>query len=117
MSVVTVLYYNCSTYMVTVLYYKCSTYMVTVLYYKCSTYVVIVLHYGGQDISVGIGTSHALYGQEFASRWWARYSVPVRPGPEAHRASCIMDTVSLAQGKVPRRGAGYPPRFGARCRL
>ena len=46
----------------------------------------------GHDSSVGIATAYGLDGPEIESRWETRFSPPVQNGPEAHPASCKMDT-------------------------
>jgi len=40
---------------------------------------------------------------------WARFSVPVQTGPEAHPASYTMGTGSFPRVKRPARGADHPP--------
>ena len=63
----------------------------------------------GRDSSVGIATRYGLGGQGIESRWGARFSAPVQTGPEAHPASCTMDTGSFLGVKRPGRGADHPP--------
>jgi hypothetical protein len=49
----------------------------------------------GSGSVVGIATSHGLDGLRIESRWGTRFSTPVQTGPEAHPASCTMDTGSF----------------------
>jgi hypothetical protein len=44
---------------------------------------------------VGIATVYELDGPGIESRWGARFSAPVKTGPEAHPASCTMGTGSF----------------------
>ena len=47
------------------------------------------------DSSVGIATRYGLDGPRIESRWWARISIPIQTGSEAHSVSYTMGTVSL----------------------
>ena len=54
----------------------------------------------GRDSSVDKATRYGLGGPGIESRWWARFSAPVRTGPGAHRASYTMGTGSFPGGKL-----------------
>jgi len=54
----------------------------------------------GRDSSVGIATCHGLDGPVIESRWGARFSAPVRTGPEVHPASNTKGTMSFPGGKA-----------------
>ena len=68
----------------------------------------------GRDSSVGIATRYGLDGPGIESRWGARFSAPVQPGPGASPASCTMGTGSFPGVKRPGRGADHPPT--SKCR-
>jgi hypothetical protein len=59
----------------------------------------------GRDSSVGIATRYGLDGPGIESRWWARFSAPVRTGPGAHPATCTMGRGSFLEVKRPGRDA------------
>ena len=61
-----------------------------------------------RDSSIGIATHYGLYGPGIESRWKARFSAPVQPGPGAHPASYKMGTGSFPGVKRPG-----PPPFSA----
>jgi len=46
----------------------------------------------------------------------ARFFAPVQTGPEAHPASCIMDTVLLKEVKRPELGVNHPSPSSAKLR-
>jgi hypothetical protein len=48
-----------------------------------------------RNSSVEITTGYELNGRGIESRWWARFSAPVKTGPGAHPAFCIMGTGSF----------------------
>jgi hypothetical protein len=64
---------------------------------------------GGPGSSVGIATGYGLDGQGIESSWGAKFFAHVQTGPEAHPASCTMDTGSFPGIKRPGRGADHPP--------
>jgi len=53
----------------------------------------------GLGSSVGIATGYGLNGPGIESPWGARFFAPVQTGPEAHPASCTIDTGSFPGGK------------------
>ena len=62
----------------------------------------------GRDSSVGIATRYRLEGPGIESRGGvARFSTPVRTGPEAHPTSYTMGTGSFLGVKLSGRGAHY----------
>ena len=52
------------------------------------------IHHGPGSI-VHIATGYGLDDPGIKSRWGARFSTPVQPGPGAHPASCTMGTGSF----------------------
>ena len=62
----------------------------------------------GRDSSVGLATRYRLDGPGIESRWGERFSAPVQTGPEAHPASCTMDTVSFPGVKRLGRVVDHP---------
>jgi hypothetical protein len=50
---------------------------------------LIIIMIMGRDGSVGISTRYGLAGPGIASRWGARYYLPVQTGPGVHPASYI----------------------------
>jgi hypothetical protein len=63
----------------------------------------------GPGSSDGIATGYGLGGPGIESRWGARFSAPVQPGPGTHPASCTMGTGSFPGVKRPGRDADHPP--------
>ena len=59
------------------------------------------LHYGPGSV-VGIATGYRLDGPRIDSRWGARFSAPIHPGPGAHSTSCTMGTGSFPGVKSGR---------------
>ena len=57
---------------------------------------------GGLVSSVSIATGYGLDGPGIESRWGARFSAPVQPGPGALPASCTMGTGSFPGVKSGR---------------
>jgi hypothetical protein len=49
----------------------------------------------GPNSVVGIATGYGLDEPRIKSRWGARFSAPVRTGPEAHRTSCTTGSGSF----------------------
>jgi hypothetical protein len=62
----------------------------------------------GPGSSVGIATGYGLDGPGVESRWGARFSAHVQTDPEAHPASCSMDTGSFP-GVKSGRGVTLTP--------
>ena len=52
--------------------------------------------------SVGRATAYGLDGRGIESRWGAKFSAPVKTGPEAHPAPCTMGTGSFPGGRCCR---------------
>ena len=73
-------------------------------YLKCNRYIDVC----GLDSVVGIATCYRLDGPGIESRWGARLSAPVRTGPGAHPASCMMGTRSFP-GVKSGRGVTLTP--------
>jgi hypothetical protein len=87
-------------------YMFCSLFVVTEFYY-------LTINSMGRDSSIGIATDYGLDGPGFESRWGARFFAHVQTRPEAHPASCTIDTGSFPGVKRPRRGADHPPPSSA----
>ena len=68
----------------------------------------------GRDSSVSIPTCYGLGGSRIESRLGGRFSELVQTGPEAHPASCTMDTGSFPGVKRPGRGAENPPHLSSK---
>ena len=67
----------------------------------------------GRDSSVGIATRYGLGGLGIESRWGARFSAPVQPGPGAHPASYTVGTRPFLGVNRPGRGVDHPPPSSA----
>ena len=67
----------------------------------------------GRNSAVGIATRYGLDGPGIESRWGARFSAPVQPGPGAYPASYTMGTGSFSGVKRPGRGVDHPPPSSA----
>jgi hypothetical protein len=64
----------------------------------------------GRGSSVGIATRYELDGPEIESRWGARFSAPVKIGPEAHVAFTKKGTGFVSPGvKRSGHGVNHPP--------
>ena len=76
-----------------------------------------LLHYNSVTFeAVGTATCYRLGGPGIESRFGARFSAPVQTGPEAHPASCTMNTGSFPGVKRQRRGVDHPPHLAPRLR-
>ena len=62
----------------------------------------------GRDSAVYIATRYGLDGPGIESRWWARFSAPVRTGPGAHPSSHTVGTGSFFRINWPGRGVDHP---------
>ena len=70
----------------------------------------------GRDSSVGIPTHYLLDSPGIESRWGTRFSAPVQTGPEAHRASYTICTVSFSGLKRPGCGVDHPHHLAPRLK-
>jgi len=76
----------------------CTTsYVLVAVFLGILTFGVTSCTVQGPGSVVGIATGYGLDGPGIESRWGARFSAPVKTGPEAHPASCTMGTESLPE--------------------
>ena len=82
---------------------------------KCQEKISVTTHHrAGRDSSVSIATRYGLDDTGTESRWGGgRFFTPVRAGPEAHPASCIMGTRSFPGVKRLWCGSDHPPPTSA----
>ena len=59
------------------------------------------MYFLNRDSAVGIATRYELDGPGIESRWWARFSAPVKTCPGAYPVSCTMGTRSFLGVKRP----------------
>jgi len=71
----------------------------------------------GHDSAVSIATGYGLDGPGIESRWRARFSAAVHPGPGAQSASYTMGTGSFPGVKRPGRGVDHPPSSTAEVKV
>ena len=84
-----------------------------ILRYLISDLLMFFSFFVGRDIVVGIATCYGMDGPGIESRWEAKVSTPVQPGPGAHSASCTMSTGSFPGVKRSGRGVDHPPPSSA----
>ena len=70
----------------------------------------------GHDSSVSIATRCGLEGPGIETRWGARFSKPVQPGPGAHPATYTMGTGSFPGVKRLGRSVDHPLHLAPRSK-